>query len=80
MSACIHRNCDHLKFLFKAPPHLRKVILNTASEDFISALCEVALNVLQGRIPLTSGQYHRLRKEKARVRLHSMYETFLDIL
>ena len=69
MSACIHRNCNRLKFLYKSPPHLRKVILNTANDDFINALCEVALNVLQGRIPLTTSQYRRLKKEKAGVRL-----------
>ena len=69
MSSRISRNRDRLKQLYKAPPAMRKVILRTASDDFINSLCEIALNILQGKIPLTPSQHNRLRKQKKDSRL-----------
>ena len=69
MSERIRRNRDRLKLLYKSPPALRKVILRTANDDFINSLCEIALNILQGKIPLTTSQHKRLQKQKKDIRL-----------
>jgi len=69
MSSRINRNRERLKLLYKAPPALRKVILRTANDDFINTLCEIALNILQGKIPLTPSQHTRLRRQKKDLRL-----------
>ncbi|KAI2645178.1 DNA polymerase [Labeo rohita] len=39
----------------------------TASDEFIIALCELALNVLHGNVPLTSQQYQKLKRRKAEI-------------
>lgn len=39
--------------LNKLSPSLQRVIISNADTDFINALCEIALNVLRGNIPLT---------------------------
>lgn len=58
-----------LKRLLKARPAQRHVILHTASDEFILTLCEIALNILRGTIPLTSAQYKKLCKKKTLIKL-----------
>ena len=69
MSGLVRRNLSLLKKLLKAKPHQRRVILQTGSDELILSLCEVALNILRGTIPLTSGQYRRLVKNKSLIKL-----------
>ena len=69
MSARISRNRERLKQLYSAPPAHRKVILRTANADFINSLCEIALNILQGKIPLTPRQHTKLRRRKKDLRI-----------
>ena len=69
MSERLCRNLPILKRLLKAKPGQRRVILHTASDELILALCEVALNILRGTIPLTDVQYKKLRKNKALIKL-----------
>jgi hypothetical protein len=69
MSSRISRNRERLKQLYKAPPAQRKVILRTANPDFINSLCEIALNILQGKIPLTPQQHIKLRRRKKDLRI-----------
>lgn len=40
-----------------------RVIVGHLSTDFISALCEIALNVLRGNIPLPNQQYNQFKGE-----------------
>lgn len=40
-----------------------------AGADFVKSLCEIALNVLSGNIPLTDKQYKLLKKKKKLIRL-----------
>lgn len=65
----MQRNLALLETLHKAPAHIRRVILARASPDLISALCEIAINVLYGRVPLTTKQYNQLNKNKRLIRL-----------
>ena len=59
MSSRMQRNLGLLELLYKSTPSMRRVIVGKASSDFIKALCEIALNVLCGNIPL---QYKQLKK------------------
>lgn len=69
MSSRMQRNLALLELLYKSTPSMRRVIVGKASSDFINALCEIALNVLSGNIPLTDKQYKQLKKRKAVIRL-----------
>ena len=68
MSACIRRNRILLERLFKARGATRRAILNNAQPDFLNALCEIAFNILHGKIPLTRRQYSQLQKQKTCIR------------
>ena len=69
MSTLIHRNLALLERLHRARPGARRTILKNADADFLNALCEIALNILRGKIPLTAKQYALLKKRKEHVRL-----------
>lgn len=58
-----------LELIYKSTPRVRRVIVNNASTDFIDSLCEIALNVLRGNIPLTDKQFALLKKKKKIIRL-----------
>lgn len=68
MSSRMQRNLGVLELLYKSPPRVRKVIISNANVDLINALCEIALNVLKGAIPLNDKQYRQLKKKKAVIR------------
>lgn len=69
MSSRLQRNLSLLELLHKSTPSVRRVIIGKASPDFINAICEIALNVLKGNLPLNTSQYRRLQKKKAVIRL-----------
>ena len=69
MSKRIKRNLPLLKALTSLKPAERRSFLCQGPDDLILTLCEIALNVLKGNIPLTSAQYSRLRKEKKIIKL-----------
>ena len=57
-----------LKSILKAKPLQRRLILQSASDELILTLCEVALNILRGTIPLTKAQYRKLEKKKTAIK------------
>lgn len=67
MSARLLRNLSLLKLLLKGTPKQRHVILQSASDEFIVTLCELALNILHGNVPLTTQQYQKLKRRKAEI-------------
>lgn len=69
MSERIRRNLSLLQALYKATPAQRKIIIQSASTDFILTLCEIAFNVIKGKIPLTKAQYQKLKKKKSGIKL-----------
>lgn len=69
MSARLKRNAPLLKALYHATPQKRRDILAYCSSDFIQALCEIALNVLKGNVPLSTAQYNKLKRQKKVIRL-----------
>ncbi len=68
MSDGLCKNLPLLKLLYKASPKQRSVILQSASDQLISALCEIALNVLRGTIPLNNSQFQILKKRKEEIK------------
>lgn len=77
MSKRIKRNLPILKALLVLKPSERRSLLCHASEDLILTLCEIALNVLKGNIPLTSEQYAKLKKQKKFIKLFANRKTGL---
>ncbi|XP_049341305.1 uncharacterized protein LOC125805028 isoform X2 [Astyanax mexicanus] len=69
MSDRLKRNYQVLKSLHQASPRERKLILRQAPTDLVLAICEIALNLLRGRIPLTAQQYARLKRQKKAIKL-----------
>nr|DAC81315.1 TPA_asm: gasderminX [Larimichthys croaker adintovirus] len=78
MSARIRRNAPLLKALYHATPRKRKDILAHSSPDFLQALCEIALNLLKGNIPLSSPQYKKLKSRRKIIRLLADKKTALN--
>lgn len=69
MSVRLCRNLPLLKLLYKATPKQRRAILQSSSDELILTLCEVALNVLHGTIPLTANQHQKLKKRKKEIKI-----------
>ncbi len=68
MSDRLCKNLPLLKLLYKALSKQRRVILQSASDQLILTLCEIALNVLRGTIPLNNAQFRRLKKRKEEIK------------
>ncbi len=68
MSDRLCKNLPLLKLLYKASPGQRSVILQSASDQLILALCEIALNVLRETIPLNNSQFRRLKKRREEIK------------
>jgi len=68
MSSRLSRNLYLLKLLYKSSPKQRGVILHSAPDELILALCEVALNILHGKIPLTAKQLGSLKRRKTEIK------------
>lgn len=69
MSARLCKHLPLLKLLYKATPKQRRLILQSVSDDLILALCEMALNILYGTIPLSRQQYQKLKRRKSDIKL-----------
>ena len=55
--------------MLHSSPSQRKVVIKSASEYLILTLCEIAVNVLKGKVPLNPTQFQKLKKKKAGIRL-----------
>lgn len=69
MSLRLKRNLPLLRSLVGATSNERKAILGHCSSDLILSLCEIALNLLKGRIPLTLTQLKKLKRQKTSIKL-----------
>ena len=64
----VAHNSDVLHYLTHCKPKQRQAILNCADSDLIACIQEIALNTLNGNIPLTSSQKTKLKKKKSALR------------
>jgi len=68
MSLLVRRALPLLKVFVDANPKLKKAIIKHASSDLVTAILEIALNMLKGVIKLTPQQKHRLSRYKKEFR------------
>ena len=68
MSAVVKRALPLLETLVNANPKLKKAIIQYASPDLVTAISEIALNMLKGIIKLTPQQKQRLSRYKKEFR------------
>ena len=68
MSAVVKRALPLLETLVNANPKLKKAIIQHASPDLVTAISEIALNMLKGIIKLTPQQKQRLSRYKKEFR------------
>lgn len=61
MSARLKRNTPLIKQLIKSNKRSQKKIVEQSSADFLDSLCECALNILKGNVPLTKPQFKKLK-------------------
>ena len=78
MSRRLRKNIPLLKLLSKAKTSAAKGIIKAAERDFIDSLCECCLNVLKGRVPLSSTQKKKLVPYKATLRNLSLKKHSLE--
>ena len=64
----LHQNKNYINILAKAKTPHRKAIIKTADKELIYCLCECALNILNGNIPLKPNEYQKLSKSKTHLR------------
>lgn len=64
MSQNLKANKEFLSFLQKASCKQRKEILKAATPTQLKALSECILNVCAGNVPLTPGQFLKLKKKR----------------
>ena len=68
MSLLVRRALPLLKVLVIANPKLKKAIIKHASPNLVTAISEIALNMLKGVIKLTPQQKQRLSRYKKEFR------------
>lgn len=64
----LKKQWDLLKVLSKAKPKTVKAIIKDGDRELLHCLCECALNVLKGHVPLTPTQKKRLSRHKTHLR------------
>ena len=68
MSQRVKKYADLLNYLSKCSKASQREFIKNSSKELISALCEVCLNILKGKVQLTSGQKTNLSKHKKNLR------------
>lgn len=64
----LKKNIDYIKVLSKANKQQQKAILQAANKELIECLCECALNIVNGNVPLKNSDLQKLQKHKSRLR------------
>lgn len=68
MSKRLHRNSPFLQVLAKGTAKQRRGLILGADKQLVDCLCECALNVLNGNIPLKPSEKRKLKKYKQNLR------------
>ncbi len=64
----LEKHMDMLRVLAKPSPKMTKAIIGAADGKLINCLCECALNVLKGNVPLAKCHLTKLKRCRADVR------------
>ena len=69
MSRRVRHNAPYLHVLAKGSDKQRQGVIQGANKELVHCLCECALNVLNGNIPLKPSEKKRLAKYKRHLRV-----------
>lgn len=69
MSQRIKKNIIYLQLLLNTHRSQQKALLNSISVDQFSSISEIALNILEGVVPISSTQKKALSRHKKFIRL-----------
>ena len=69
MSKRMRGSLPYLQVLAKSKPAARKILIKHSPESVITAICECALNLLKGVVPLTPRQKRHLARYKTHLRV-----------
>lgn len=64
MSRCVKSNLELLRALSNMPPKRMRRFLDLADKEIVQAICECALNILKGNVPLKPCQKKGLCRYK----------------
>ena len=78
MSQRVNKYKHHLKFLAECDRKHCSHILKSADRELVKCICECALNVLNGNIPLDITQKRKLNKYKQQLRQLSSNKSILQ--
>ena len=68
MPSRLNRNAHFLRLLSSSKPSVKKKLVEHATKDQVDTLSELALNVLNGVIPLESRQFNKLKRHAHKLR------------
>ena len=79
MSDAIEEKFAKLRLLKESSPKVRKRILKECNSSLLCCLCECALNILKGTVPLKDAQKKRLGRFKHKLRKLASKKTRVKI-
>ena len=79
MSSPLEEKFEKLRLLKESSPKVRKRILKDCNSSLLYCLCECALNVLKGTVPLEKAQKKRLGRFKHKLRKLASKKTRVKI-
>ena len=68
MSQRVNKCKHHLKFLSVCDNKTCKQVIHSSDKDLVKCICECALNILQGNIPISQKEKSKLQKHKSDLR------------
>jgi len=68
MSGLLERQGAFIRFLYDCPPRQRKSLIQYITDEQLRALSQIALNVLQGNVPITESYKKKLKRYKDVIR------------
>ena len=68
MTSKLRKYASCLHTLATAKPGMSKAMIKNADAGLIKCLCECALNILKGNVPLTPSQKQKLKRHKTQLR------------
>ena len=79
MESSLEDKFEKLKLLKDSSPKVRKEILKECKSSLLCCLCECALNILKGNVPLKKAQKSRLARFKHKLRKLASKKTRVKI-
>jgi len=68
MSRSVNINLELLRALLRLEPKPKLCLLRVADKSLVTAICECALNILNGNVPITPRQKQQLYPHKGLIR------------